>query len=447
MPRIAVGTVQPDADHRLIVWGLTGALERLGIKVQSFCSQAHFAAQDASKSITGQRQRHVDSWLMSPSTCREIFWHGAQSSDLAIVEGSFSDPSGLTPSLGGRLDTLCSWLDLPQLAVIDATKLDSCRLGTRPKKVCGILLDRVVDSNHAEQLRLTFETLWNVPVVGYLNELHDVRRQIASISHDTIPSGSVLQQIGDRMCSQLDFEKLLRIAYQRAFPSIKPVLFQQADATPRLKVALAFDEAFHCYFPDTLDLLEAYGAVIQDFSPLHGDRLPTDTDLVYFGCGRADRFAEQLAGNHCMKEALRSHVRRGGRVYAEGSGLAYLMERLKLPDGRQLSMSGLLPLEASFNPSSAAMRPVSAKLVRDNWLGRISAKLRGYLNPNWQVSDSGATTSARAANDRMMELVGRHQVVGSRLNVDFAAQPAFLQSFFNPVPLPRSPKTLCAPSF
>ena len=436
LPRIALGTVQPEADHRLIVWGLISALERLGIKVQSFSSQAHFAGHDASKSITGQRQRHVDSWLMSPNTCREIFWHGAQSSDLAIVEGNFSTPSAGAPSLGGRLDTLCSWLDLPQLAVIDVTKLDSCRLAPRPDNVDGILLDRVSDSVHAQQLKLTFETFWKVPVVGYLNELNEVREQVSSISQDTKPTRSLFQKIGDRVCSQLDFNKLLRIACRRAFPSIKPVLFQRTDATPRLKVAFAFDEAFHCYFPDTLDLLEAHGAFLQDFSPLHSDRLPIGTELVYFGCGQAERFAEALACNHCMKEALRRHVRNGGRVYAEGSGLAYLMQHINMPDGQRLSMSGLLPLEASYNPPSAAIRPVSVKLVRDNWLGRTSSKLRGYLNPNWLVSGTGATVN---------ELVGRHQVVGSRLNVDFAAQPEFLRSFFDPVPLPASAKTLCAP--
>jgi cobyrinic acid a,c-diamide synthase len=213
------------------------------------------------------------------------------------------------------------------------------------------------------------------------------------------------------------------------------------EARHVLNIAVAYDEAFHCYFPDTLDLLENHGAVIRDFSPLRSDRLPARTDLVYLGCGNADRFAAALAENHCIKQALRSHVRRGGRVYAEGSGLAYLMERMNLPDGRQLPMSGLLPLVATYKPAAVATRPISVTLIRDNWLGRTAAKLRGYLNPNWRIDAADRKVGERTDHVRVMELVGRHQVVGSRLNIDFAAQPQFLHNFFHPVPAPKQSDT------
>ncbi len=58
------------------------------------------------------------------------------------------------------------------------------------------------------------------------------------------------------------------------------------------------DDAFHCYFPDTLDLLELRGATVCDFSPLRDERLPVDTDIVYFGCGRPDLFAGPADGEY-----------------------------------------------------------------------------------------------------------------------------------------------------
>src|SRR5690606_21378146 len=100
-----------------------------------------------------------------------------------------------------------------------------------------------------------------------------------------------------------------------------------ARPEPRpLTVAVAYDEAFRCYFPDTLDLLEHLGATVVDFSPLRDEALPLGTDIVYFGCGHPERYAEALASNHCMMLAIREHVCAGRRIYAEGGGVAYLCQ-------------------------------------------------------------------------------------------------------------------------
>ena len=42
LPRIAVGTVQPDADLQVMLWALISTLERSGLHVQAFSSQSRF---------------------------------------------------------------------------------------------------------------------------------------------------------------------------------------------------------------------------------------------------------------------------------------------------------------------------------------------------------------------------------------------------------------------
>ena len=200
----------------------------------------------------------------------------------------------------------------------------------------------------------------------------------------------------------------------------------------RLKVAVAYDKAFNCYFPDTLDSLELQGATIRDFSPLRDEALPPATDLVYLGCGHPEQCAEELARNHCMLTAMRNHVSQGRRVYAEGGGLAYLCQRIVIDGRRGLPMVGVLPAVAWLNPVPEPMRPVEITLSCDNWLGRASTLLRGYLNSNWQIQPTGSLVRFASAPEHRYDLVGSHQVIGSRVHLNFAAQPNVLHHFFQP---------------
>lgn len=431
LPRIAVGTIQPQADNQPLAWALMDVLSLLGSHVQAFCSQSRFPACDGAGSITGQCHRHLDSWLMTLEVCREIFFHGTRSCDLALVEGRYAAALD-SQAGGGNLDALCDWLDLPRLVVLDAADLGDCRFPRRPEHVDGVLLDRVRDGAHAAGLRSSVEILWGVPVLGALPELPDVRSVIAKLPLGARPSRELCRLLGERLAPTLNLPRLLAIAQGRDFPDVASDLFRAEPEHVELNVAVAYDDAFQCYFCDMLDLLELRGATIRDFSPLRGEALPPATDLVLLGCGRLEQSAEALSSNHCFKQALRAHVEGGGRVYAEASGLAYLCQQMVLPDGRRFPMVGALPAVARFNPAPTPPQPVEITLANDIWLANEGARLRGYLNTDWLLEPVGPLASYAAEPQRALDLVGRKQVLGSRLHVNFAAQPDLLPSFFRP---------------
>ena len=140
-----------------------------------------------------------------------------------------------------------------------------------------------------------------------------------------------------------------------------------------LRVAVAYDDAFRGYFPDTLDLLELRGATVCEFSPLRDERLPADTDIVYFGCGHPERFLPELAENDCMLLALKGHLCSGRRMYAECGGLAYLCQQLEMPDGLCWPMVGALPVTAQFHDAIEPPKPVELNLATDTWLAPAGA--------------------------------------------------------------------------
>jgi len=405
-------------------------LQRSGRHVQPFLSQARFVSPTGACAITGEPNRHLDTWLMTPDTCRAVFVHGMRSADVGIVEGRYPIGPVADRSVGGRLDTVSEWLDLPRLVVLDVSQIHDCVAPPRLEKVDGLLLDRVADNCDLPRLRTMLEPLWGAPVLGALGEAAPLRAVVDHLPPGASPSRKLCQALGDQLAPSLWLDRLLQIAGNRAVLPADDPLFWPGSPISRLNVAVAYDEAFHCYFPDALDLLELSGATIRDFSPLRDERLPGDPDLVLIGCGRPEQAARELASNHCMLMDLRRYAGSGGRMYAEGGGMAYLCRQLVADDGRHYPMAGILPAVARHHSTPAAFEPVKLTLAENNWLGETTQRMRGYVNAAWQIEPAGSLVRCAFQRESRFDLVRRRQVIGSRLHLNFVAHPAFLQSLF-----------------
>jgi cobyrinic acid a,c-diamide synthase len=430
--------LQPHSDATAVNWALLDLLDAAGLRVQSFLSRACFMPREGATAITGQSPRHLDSWLMPPDLCREVFLRGMRHADIAIVEGTFFDGVSNGGLAGGNLNALCGSLELPRLAVVDISQVSDCDFPAKPTAVDGVLLDRIPDPSSLCRWQTLFESLWGVPVYGALEELPELRAAVNHVDLASGPKREVCKALGTCLARYTDAARLLRLATRYEFP------YRDLDGNScrqeqsNLRVAVAYDDAFHCYFPDTLDLLELKGATVCDFSPLRDERLPPNTDIVYFGCGRPDMFAGPLFANTCLMAALREHLCKGLRIYAECGGLAYLSRQIELPDGQCLPMVGALPVAARMNANSPPLQPVEFDLAADCWLGGRGERLRGYLNSRWSLHPLGSDGSLSGGGlmgsslRPSTNLVGRHQAIGSRVHLNFAAQPTVLETFFRP---------------
>ncbi len=434
LPRVAVGSYQPAMDQRPLIWGLMDLLGRAGLQVQSFRSQASFCPWDAAATITGQSARHLDSWIMTPADCRRAFFRGACTSDFALVDGYFDDSSPIG-AVGSRLDTLCGWLNLPRLVILDVRRLASCCLPERPP-ADALLLDGIADLRDLHRWQTSLEALWGIPVLGGMPTCPSLAETVQRLPRGAAPSRELCRALGDVLAPTFHLAALRHLGERYEFP-------QEAMSDPwahihpghsPINVAMAYDEAFRCYFPDTLDLLETLGVQLTDFSPLRDPDLPPETDVVYFGCGQPDQFAYDLAQNQCMIQALRNHLCAGKRIYAEACALAYLCQDLETPDVGRVPMAGIIPAKALLNPVQTAPQPLEITLARHSWLGNAGMRLRGYLNTNWIYAPSSKVQPLAAEPGHEYDLLLRHQAIGSRLHLNFAAQPDFLRNFTRPHP-------------
>jgi cobyrinic acid a,c-diamide synthase len=94
------------------------------------------------------------------------------------------------------------------------------------------------------------------------------------------------------------------------------------------------DQAFNFYYPDSLDLLTAWGADLVPFRLLEDSALPLNARGVYIGGGFPEMFAEPLAANIGMRASIRAAAARGPPLYAAWGGLMYPGQGIEDLEGR-----------------------------------------------------------------------------------------------------------------
>ena len=96
----------------------------------------------------------------------------------------------------------------------------------------------------------------------------------------------------------------------------------------RVRIGIARDEAFGFYYHDDLEALEAAGAVLIPFSPVHDAGLPP-VEGLFIGGGFPEYRMHALAANAAMRASVKAFIEAGGPVYAECGGLMYLCRGLR----------------------------------------------------------------------------------------------------------------------
>ena len=436
LPRIAVGTFQPGASREPVLWSLLAALARSEDSPVLFRSSFGFSAHDVSKTLLGRGSRHLDSWAMSRADARHALTGAARDHDTAVVEGTFV-PTNATSAVPGTppassLQRLCEWLDLPRIAIVDVRQLEACKSLALPPRTDALLLDRVADAGDAAYWQTTLEAHWKTPVLGWLEEAAGLRHLCQALPSGHDPSRELCEALGQQLGRTLRLDRLRALARRGPPLAVEPASWGLRSGKQRFRIAVAYDQVYCGYYPETLDLLEAAGAELCDFSPLSSEAIPDGADIVYFGCGHPERDPERLMKNHCLKQSLRAFAARGGRIYAEGSGLAYLCREIVFPGGRTIAMTGLLPAIARWLPERAVAEPIEVVFGVSSWLAPAEVSLRGYRHAGWEIEPRGSMiTYAQDATQRL-DILGRGNVIGSRVLVNLAANRHLLRRFFEP---------------
>jgi cobyrinic acid a,c-diamide synthase len=344
-----------------ITLALLAALRARGQTVQSFKVGPDYIDPMFHAFVTDRPCYNLDLVLTSDAYLKDHFAQKTADVELAIVEGVMGLFDGAAEPAGyGSTANVAKCLNLPVLFVVDcrsisqsiAAVVQGYRSLDPAVTIAGLVLNRVGSDRHLELLQAALEPL-GIPIVGVFRREDAIAlpdRHLGLIPTDELPElRQVVDQLADLGKRSFDWETLLpllQVSPMSGFMDGKNYGANIPVASSPVRIAVARDPAFNFYYAANLEQLEALGAELVFWSPLHDSRLPKQINGLYFGGGFPEVFAAQLAENAEVRRSLHTLIQSGLPTYAECGGLMYLCEQIVDFEQRQYPMVGVLPTTA-----------------------------------------------------------------------------------------------------
>jgi cobyrinic acid a,c-diamide synthase len=292
-------------------------------------------------------------------------------------------------------------------------------------RVAGAVLNRVASERHRDACAEGLGAV-GVRCLGHLFRREEVAlpdRYLGLLSPAETEPRRGLRRALAKAGGGLDLDAILRAAGPPQLADPDAGLFPPRRLPTRARVALAFDRAFHFYYRDSLDLLQAWGAELVPFSPLESPTLPAGVGGVYLGGGYPELFAAELASNTSLLRALATANRRGALVYAECGGAMYAARAIEDAEGRRHRMAGLWPASVTLRRRRLSVGYRTVRACAPSFLAGHElpahefhySQLRGARpaeRPAWLVLDDGDRPEGYATSRLAASYIHLH--LGSR---------------------------------
>lgn len=440
IPAFLIGGVNSGSGKTTLALALMRAFARRGLRVASFKCGPDYIDPLFHRQATGRASINLDTFLMGRDGVKEAFSGNLADADVAVVEGVMGLFDGIRPdSLSGSSAEIAALLDLPVILAVNARGI-SGSIAPLVKGFCewdpevrivGVIADFTGSARHGQLLADALRTAGLPPLLGRFdrNEAWRLPERHLGLTTGTLDD-ALLDRMADAAEESIDLDQLLELA---RIPRPAAVVSVAAQATSGLRLGVAQDEAFHFYYEENFELLRERGVELVFFSPLHDRDLPPELDGLWFGGGYPELFAETLAENDAMLDAVRSFAASGRVVWGECGGFLYLLDGLTGFDGVRYPMLGLLPGEGKMHSRLSALGYREAVTAADGLFGPAGTRIQGH-EFHYSSAELPAGTQpffhARTLHGETSEAGSVHnRIAGSYLHLHFASNPAALDHF------------------
>ncbi len=439
LPRIVIAAVSSCGGKTTVVTGLLSALRQKGLKVQSYKVGPDYIDPGYHRLASGYPAHNLDSWLMPEDKLREIFIRTSKEADISVVEGVMGLYDGGRSGVSSTAE-IAKLLDAPVVLVIDAKSMGASAaaiaLGFReydPQvKLAGVILNRLGSDTHRLMIEKAMQEI-GIPVLGAIkrdDSLAMPERHLGLLPvEENQRELEAVEAIGRAVVSQTDLVSIIRLADKAGEMEMADDSNAVTEDDKNVTIAVARDDAFSFYYPESLRILEKSGARIILFSPLKDKELPF-CDGVILGGGFPEMFAEALRCNYTMLESIKNAAESGMPIYSECGGFMYLTQAMIDFDGIEHTMAGVLPCRVQMNKKLQMVGYVSAEMNTDTVLGPKGTRLHGHefhfsseIIPEKDCRDRAFTFTRMRNNAVYQAGYAWKNVLGSYLHLHFAGCP------------------------
>ncbi|MFF5231973.1 cobyrinate a,c-diamide synthase [Dactylosporangium sp. NPDC000521] len=415
IPRLVISAPSSGHGKTAVSVGLLSALSARGYRAAGFKIGPDHVDAAYLGLAAGRPGRNLDPRMIGAKRVGPLFAHGAQSLDIAVVEGTM----GLFDGLAGRTDSestaqISGLLRAPVVLVVDvgamgqsvAALVHGFRAYDELLWLGGVILNRVASSRHEQLLREALDDI-GVPVLGALRRhaLTDIgdagaplpsrHHGVAPVVHHNLDAVRAVRRLGEVISGAVDIDRVMALA--RSAPRLTTDPWNAAEEVAAARVAdpavtrigrrpiigVAFS------YPETAELLTAAGAEVVPFDPLRDEALPAGVDGLVVGGALPESYAEELGFNTRLRAAVAAHAAAGKPIAAEGTGLVWLCRDFNGrpmcgvidASARETDLVVLGYREATARTSSVLL-PVGAQVVGHK-MHRTTISPRAGLQAAW----------------------------------------------------------------
>lgn len=423
--RIIISGAGSHCGKTTIACGLLSAFREHGLKVCAYKTGPDYIDTEYLRNAGKCEAYNLDTWLMTPERVRELFMMTSRDKDIAVIEGTM----GLYDGGINSTAEIAKLLHAPVIAVINAKSVGetvaSIALGLREYdkeiNLAGVILNHAGSDSHVKIISDSLEKT-GIKLFGAIkrnDKLIIPERHLGllpmneNMNYDFDSVRAVIE-------SCVNIDEVIRVSESSCAIRESESLSSWPYANHKVKVAVARDEAFNFYYPESIETLKHMGAEIIYFSPIHDECIPK-ADGYIFGGGFPEIFARELEMNTSMRESVRECANSGACILAECGGYMYLCDSLTDIAGKKYRMVGVIHCD-SFMTDKPVIGYIEAKALSDNILCSEGGIIRGhefhYSRVN-QNSNFAFTMTRRRTGESYSGGYSHGNILASYLHINF----------------------------
>ena len=440
IPRIIIAGVSSGSGKTSVATGLMKALSDMGLAVQPFKVGPDYIDPGYHKIACGRDSCSLDSCLVPKDRLLEDFAAASDGADIAVIEGVMGLYDGGRNGVSSTAQ-IAKLLKAPIIIVIDVKSIGASAAAIalgykeydKEADIRGTILNRLGSDTHKQMITKAMSDI-GIEVLGGIRRndcLYMPERHLGLVPTLENPAVPVVEKLGTAMRDQLDIQAILHCA-RSAEPLSISGIDRKGNTASAVRIALAKDEAFSFYYPDSIAELRNQGAEIVYFSPIHDKEVP-ESDGIILGGGFPEVFAAKLSSNESMRESMLARAKDGCPIYAECGGYMYAMRSIRDFEGIEYPMVGIFDCKSSMTKKLQMVGYIEAELTQDLPIGKKGCKLHGH-EFHFSVEESH-TASKPAIFTKMRDMnryyAGqyRYNTFGSYMHMNFFGEPEAASSF------------------
>lgn len=302
--------------------------------------------------VTGNKSYNLDFFLMGEDGVRESFLKHHK--NFSIAEGVMGLYDGLDNSLdNGSSAHISRILNLPVILIVDgagrstsiAAEITGYQNFDRRVNIIGVIINKVSSEKTYEILKEAVEKYCKIKCFGYIPKIENISlssRHLGLVeAYEVYDLKEKIEVLKNEFQKTIDLKAIYETAEINPCYELKNIFSDFKDRYKNIKIGIAKDSAFSFYYNDNIEFLENLGAEIKYFSPLKGEKIPDDVDMLYFGGGYPENYAVELENNISMINSIRDFYNKNGVIYGECGGFIYLSKKLITLDGKEYNFVNL----------------------------------------------------------------------------------------------------------